>query len=106
MLTVDVALNRDEPEAARAVSPDLDEGWSENVNRIPIPQVHLDDLPTTDCPWCHSPNVALASRMLEGVADGGRGRGGRVTKTRRGRMLLEQVRRAIAVACQQIVNTC
>ena len=71
VLTVYVAFNRDEPEAARAVSPDLDEGGSEKVNRIPIPQVHLDDLPTTDCPWCHSPNVAKAPRVRSPLATAG-----------------------------------
>jgi hypothetical protein len=60
--TIDVTLHSDEPKAARAVSTDLDEGWTENVTRIAVPEVHLDGLPATCHSRLYAPNLATASR--------------------------------------------
>jgi hypothetical protein len=62
MAAIDVTLDSDEPKAASAVSTELDEGWTEKVNRIAVPEVHLDDLPAACNSRHHAPNLATASR--------------------------------------------
>lgn len=42
---VEEALDCDESEGARSVGVDLDECWSEQIDRIEIPEIHLVDSP-------------------------------------------------------------
>lgn len=55
--TVDVSLDCDEPEASGAVGADLDEGGTKKIDRITVPQIHLDDLPGAYRLRCHAPNL-------------------------------------------------
>ena len=52
----------DEPEAAGAVSTDLDEGRSKKVDPVAVPEIHLNDLPTAGHPRNDEPNLVTASR--------------------------------------------
>ena len=45
---VEVTLDRDETEAASPVSLELDQGRTEQVDRVAIPQIHLGDAPAAD----------------------------------------------------------
>ena len=59
---IEVALHCDEPKAASAVGTDLDEGWTEKVHRVPVPEIHLLDMPAICRSRHHAPNVATDPR--------------------------------------------
>jgi hypothetical protein len=77
---VEVALDGNETEAASSVSRELDEGWTEQVDHVAIPQIHLGDAPAAD-KTCHRCKV----RRAEHDVGNGAGRTGREAWTRQTR---------------------
>ena len=58
-LPIDVPLDGDEGEGASPVGPELEQRWSQELDGIVIPQIHLDDPPGSDHSMLHIANVPV-----------------------------------------------